>query len=330
MSASCNRAHPEVGPKSNLAPDAGVVTASYARDMQTAIEIKGLSKRFGSVQAVSGLDFTVTAGRVTGFLGPNGAGKSTTVRMLLGLIRPDKGTATFAGRRYHELAHASGHVGAVLENASFHPGRTARNHLRVLATAGEHPLDRVDDVLDEVGLTAAADRRVKGYSMGMRQRLAIAAALLGDPEVLILDEPTNGLDPPGIRWVRDLVRAQAEGGRAVLLSSHLLLEVAQIVDDVVVIANGTTRAHGPLGEVLGSEQDDITIVRTPAAAQLARLLDAERLVVERDDSDGLIVHGVSPARVGEIAAEHRVPLVELRPQARSLEEAFLAFTGGEV
>jgi ABC-2 type transport system ATP-binding protein len=309
--------------------------------MQTAIEIKGLSKRFGAVQAVSDIDLTVATGRVTGFLGPNGAGKSTTLRMLLGLIHPDRGTATFAGRRYRELAHASAHVGAVLEHASFHPGRSGRDHLRVLAAAGGHPPDRVDDVLDQVGLTDRADRRVKGYSMGMRQRLAIAAALLGDPEVLILDEPTNGLDPPGIRWVRDLIQAQARRGRAVLISSHLLFEVAQSVDDVVVIAEGTLRADGPLDQVLGGG-DAVTLVRT-APADVARLGDAlhqRGLTVARDgagddgdvgddgDGDGLLVTGAAPALVGAVAAEHGVALTELRPQTRSLEDAFLALTGG--
>src|SRR5947208_4050447 len=209
-----------------------------------AIEINEISKRFGSVQAVSGLSFTVERGRVTGFLGPNGAGKSTTLRILLGLVHPDAGSASFHGQRFEELPHPSAEVGAVLEDASFHPGRSGRNHLRILAAAGGHPGSRVDEVLEQVGLTAAANRRVKGYSMGMRQRLAIAAALLGDPEVLILDEPTNGLDPPGITWLRRLVQEQAAGGRAVLISSHVLAEVAQSVDDVVVIAEGELRAQG--------------------------------------------------------------------------------------
>ena len=295
--------------------------------MQTAIEIKGLSKRFGAVQAVSDLEFTVATGRVTGFLGPNGAGKSTTLRMLLGLIHADRGTATFAGRAYRELAHASAHVGAVLEHAAFHPGRSGRNHLRVLAVAGGHPVDRVDDVLDQVDLTDRADRRVKGYSMGMRQRLAIAAALLGDPEVLILDEPTNGLDPPGIRWVRDLVRAQARRGRAVLISSHLLFEVAQSVDDVVVIAEGTLRANGPLDQVLGSDHD-VTLVRSTAAEHLCDLLHQRGFAVARDGDDALLVDGAAPALVGAVAAEHGVALSELRPQTRSLEDAFLTLTGG--
>jgi ABC-2 type transport system ATP-binding protein len=297
--------------------------------MSTAIEIDGLSKRFGSVQAVTDLSFTVSAGRVTGFLGPNGAGKSTTLRMLLGLIHADRGTATVAGRRYAQLARPSAHVGAVLEHASFHPGRTGRNHLRVLAAAGAHPPGRVDEVLDEVGLTRAAGRRVKGYSMGMRQRLAIAAALLGDPPVLILDEPTNGLDPPGIRWVRDLVRAQAARGRAVLISSHLLAEVAQSVDDVVVIAGGRLRGAGTLDTVLGGAEE--TFVRTAAASQLGALVAHARpgVGVVSDGADGLIVSSTSPAHVGAVAAQHGVPLIELRPHRASLEDAFLTLTGDE-
>src|SRR3954465_13291947 len=190
-----------------------------------SVEIRALSKHFGAVAAVKNLSFDVQAGRVTGFLGPNGAGKTTTLRALLGLIRPSSGPATFDGRRYDELDRPSARVGAVLEDASFHPGRTARNHLRVLAITAGHPVGRVAEVLDIVGLAEAADRRVKGYSLGMRQRLAIAAALLGDPQVLILDEPANGLDPPGIRWIRDLMRAQAARGRTVLVSSHVLAEV---------------------------------------------------------------------------------------------------------
>ena len=227
-----------------------------------AIEIQAISKRFGAVRAVSDLSFSVESGRVTVFLGPNGAGKSTTLRMLLGLVHPDGGRAGFDGTAYGALPHPSAHVGAVLEEASFHPGRSGRNHLRVLAEAGRHPASRVDEILALVGLDgAAAGRRVKGYSMGMRQRLAIGAALLGDPQVLILDEPTNGLDPPGIRWMRDMLRAQAAEGRAVLVSSHVLSEVAASVDNVVVIAGGTLRASGPLDAVLGSQDGPVTRVR---------------------------------------------------------------------
>jgi ABC-2 type transport system ATP-binding protein len=291
-----------------------------------AIEIDGLSKRFGKVQAVSDMSFEVDAGRVTGFLGPNGAGKSTTLRMLLGLIHADRGSGTFDGRRYEELERPSSHVGAVLENASFHPGRSGRNHLRVLAAAGSHPSERVSELLEQVGLTAAADRRVKGYSMGMRQRLAIAAALLGDPEVLILDEPTNGLDPPGIRWVRDLLRAEAARGRAVLVSSHLLSEVEQSVDDVVVIAKGVMRASGPIERVLGGGGAPVTRVRSGDAERLAGLLRDRELAVDAPSDDLLLVHDTAPEAVGEVAAEHRVVLRELVAQTRSLEEAFFELT----
>ena len=294
----------------------------------STIEIDGASKHFGRVHAVNDLSFKVEAGRVTGFLGPNGAGKSTTIRILLGLIRADGGSATFAGRRYEELTHPSAQVGAVLENASFHPGRSGRNHLRVLAAAGRHPAQRADEVLERVGLSDAADRRVKGYSMGMRQRLAIAAALLGDPEVLILDEPTNGLDPPGIRWVRDLLRSEAGRGRAVLVSSHLLSEVAQSVDDVVVIAHGVLRANGPLEQVLGSPEGPVTRVRAVDPERLAALLAERDAVVERDETGALHVRG-TPDVVGDVAAEHGIALRELVAVSRSLEEAFFSLTGEE-
>jgi ABC-2 type transport system ATP-binding protein len=290
------------------------------------IEVDSLSKRFGRVQAVDDLSFTSEAGRVTGFLGPNGAGKSTTLRMILGLVHADSGSASFDGRRYEELAHPSAQVGAVLEEASFHPGRTGRNHLRVLAAAGSHPRARVDEVLAQVDLTAGADRRVGGYSMGMRQRLAIAAALLGDPEVLILDEPANGLDPPGIRWMRDLLREQAGRGRAVLVSSHLLSEVAQSVDDVVVIAHGRLRGSGPLERVLGSPDGPLTRVRTADAERLAALLGDRSIAAEPDGPGTLLVRGVEPEAVGVVAAEHRIALAELVAVSRSLEDAFFELT----
>src|SRR5687768_7153469 len=269
--------------------------------MGAAIEIRGMSKRFGKVEAVRNLSFEVEAGRVTGFLGPNGAGKSTTLRMLLGLIHANSGEGTFGGRRYEELPHPSAHVGVVLEEASFHPGRSGRNHLRVLAAAGNHPDGRVDEVLDSVGLTGAANRRVKGYSMGMRQRLAIAAALLGDPEVLILDEPANGLDPPGIRWMRDMLRSEAARGRAVLVSSHLLSEVSQSVDDVVVISHGVLRGAGTLASVLGSADGPVTRVRAGDADRLAALLRQQDHLVEPDGSGALLVRGVAPEVVGQVA-----------------------------
>jgi ABC-2 type transport system ATP-binding protein len=291
----------------------------------SAVEIQGLSKRYGRVQAVEDLSFEVAAGRVTGFLGPNGAGKSTTLRMLLGLVKSDGGSATFAGRRYEELEHPSAQVGAVLEDASFHPGRTGRNHLKVLAAAGRHPEARIEEVLERVGIADAGDRRVKGYSMGMRQRLAIAAALLGDPEVLLLDEPTNGLDPPGIRWMRGLVRGEAEQGRAVLVSSHLLAEVAQSVDDVVVIAKGRLRAQGPLVSVLGSEEV-VTRVRGGDPDRLAAALGEKGLGVERDGDGALLVRGAGPEVVGDVAAGAGVAVYEIAPVSRSLEDAFFALT----
>jgi ABC-2 type transport system ATP-binding protein len=293
-----------------------------------AIEIEGVSKRFGPTQAVSELSFEVERGRVTGFLGPNGAGKTTTLRILLGLIHADAGTARFEGRRYRELEAPTSQVGAVLEEASFHPGRTGRNHLRILAAAGGLSLGRVEEVLEKVGLSDAAGRRVKGYSMGMRQRLAIAAALLGDPEVLILDEPANGLDPPGIRWLRELLRAEAGRGRAVLVSSHLLSEVAQSVDDVVVIARGALRASGPLESVLGSSGGPLTRVRAAGDGDLRAALSERGIDSEGGEGGALLVHAEA-ARVGEVALEARVTLAELVAVSRSLEEAFFELTGGE-
>ena len=293
-----------------------------------AIEIQGLSKRFGSVRAVSDLSFEVRAGRITGFLGPNGAGKSTTIRMLLGLVGIDSGTALIDGRVYNDLEHPSGHVGAVLEDASFHPGRSGRNHLRILAAAGDHPRERVDEVLELTGIADAGNRRVKGYSMGMRQRLAIAAALLGDPEVLILDEPANGLDPPGIRWMRDLLRAEAEKGRAVLVSSHLLSEVSQTADDVVVIAKGELRASGPLDEVVGQGAGTATIrVAAPDAAALAGALDAAGIAHRGGSSGALLVTGSTGEAVGAAANAKGVALSELTEVSRSLEDVFLELTG---
>jgi ABC-2 type transport system ATP-binding protein len=290
------------------------------------VEVRGLSKRFAGVAAVDDLSFDIEAGRVTGFLGPNGAGKSTTLRALLGLVRPSSGSATFSGQRYEELQQPATRVGAVLEDASFHPGRSARNHLRVLAVTGGHPAGRVDEVLAAVELDHAADRRVKGFSMGMRQRLAIAAALLGDPEVLILDEPTNGLDPPGITWLRGLLREQAAEGRAVLVSSHVLAEVAQSVDDVVVIADGQLRAQGTLDHVLGGEDGPATEVRAQEPTRLTAALERRGHRVEHR-GDVLHVLGASPAEVGKIAGDERVAVLGLAPRVRSLEEAFLTLTG---
>jgi ABC-2 type transport system ATP-binding protein len=294
-----------------------------------AVEIREISKRFGSVQAVSDLSFEVAAGRVTGFLGPNGAGKSTTLRMLLGLVHADRGTATFGGRRFEDLPHPSAEVGAVLEEASFHPGRSGRNHLRILAAAGGHPESRVDQVLEQVGLGKSGSRRVKGYSMGMRQRLAIAAALLGDPEVLILDEPANGLDPPGIRWMRDLLRSEAGRGRAVLVSSHLLSEVSQSVDDIVVISQGKLRASGPLNRVLAQAEGGGTRVRAKDREALTAALESAGIEFAPGDGDSLIAGGTAPEAVGAAANEQHVALTELVSIGRSLEDVFFELTGEE-
>jgi ABC-2 type transport system ATP-binding protein len=290
------------------------------------VEVRELSKHFGAHAAVKNLSFDIEAGRVTGFLGPNGAGKSTTLRVLLGLVRPSSGAATFGGERYDELEQPSARVGAVLEDASFHPGRSARNHLRVLAVTGGHPARRIDEVLATVGLGDAADRRVGGYSLGMRQRLAIGAALLGDPDVLILDEPTNGLDPPGISWMRELLRRQAADGRAVLVSSHVLAEVAQSVDDVVVIADGELRAQGTLDKVLGGDDVRATEVRAQDPGRLTSALERRGHSIQRD-GDMLVVLGATPEEVGEIARAEHLAVLGLAPRVRSLEAAFFALTG---
>jgi ABC-2 type transport system ATP-binding protein len=293
------------------------------------IEIRNLSKSFGPVRAVSDLSFEVQPARVTGFLGPNGAGKSTTLRMLLGLIRPTGGDATIDGRHYDQLEDPTGRVGAMLEDTSFHPGRSGRDHLRVLASAGDHPLERVDELLDLVELRGAEKRRVGGYSQGMRQRLAIASAMIGDPQVLILDEPTNGLDPGGIRWLRGLMRQMAEEGRTVLVSSHLLAEVAQAVDDVVVIAKGELRARGSLDEVLGGGEAPITDVRSPYPDHMLASLEKRGHSAQRVGDQDLIVPGATPEQVGIAAAEDGLTLYRLVQRTRSLEDTFLQLTSEE-
>jgi ABC-2 type transport system ATP-binding protein len=294
------------------------------------IEIRSLSKSFGPVQAVRDLSFDVEPGRVTGFLGPNGAGKSTTLRMLLGLIRPTAGDATIDGRHYDQIEDPTGRVGAMLEDTSFHPGRSGRDHLRVLAVAGEHPMSRVDELIDLVELRGAEKRRVGGYSQGMRQRLAIASSMIGDPNVLILDEPTNGLDPGGIRWLRGLMRQMADEGRTVLVSSHLLAEVAQAVDDVVVIAKGELRARGSLDEVLGGGEAPVTDVRTPYPDHMVASLERRGHTAQRTGDLDLIVPDTTPEQVGIAAAEDGLTLYRLVQRTRSLEDTFLQLTGEEV
>jgi len=290
------------------------------------IEVENLSKRFGKTQAVAGLSFRVEPGTITGFLGPNGAGKSTTLRSVLGLVHPDAGSAVVLGVPYRRLDRPLRQVGAVLEASEVHPGRTGRNHLRVLATAAGLPRSRVDEVLSLVELTAGAKRRVKGYSLGMRQRLGLAAAMLGDPEVLVLDEPANGLDPAGIRWLRDLLRALAAEGRTILVSSHVLAEVAQTVDRVVIIHRGRLIQQASIAEVLAGAQG-ATRVRTPDAARLRELLTATG--AEVSEADDVLLVDRPPEQVGEIAAQHGVVLHELTVERATLEEVFLELTGGE-
>ena len=288
------------------------------------LEVESLTKRYGERPAVDGLTFRVEPGRIVGFLGPNGAGKTTTLRMLLGLAAPTAGTATIDGRRYRDLVDPVRCVGAVLEGSTFHPGRTARDHLRSVALAARLAHARVPDVLGLVGLLDAADRRVGTYSQGMRQRLALACALLGEPRALVLDEPANGLDPQGIRWLRDLLRAGADEGRTILVSSHILAEVAQTVDDVVILHRGRLVAEGPLKGLTGG---DGVRVRTSERQRLASALAARGRLVERDGEDGLLVRGATVDEVGDVAAAAGIALHELRPAARTLEDAFLELTG---
>ena len=289
-----------------------------------AIEAAGLTKRYKSVTAVDDLSFRVREGAVTGFLGPNGAGKTTTLRMVLGLARPSEGTATIQGRRYVELDEPARAVGANLEVAGAHPGRSGRNHLRALAAMAGLPASRVDEVLRLVELESAADRRAGKYSLGMRQRLGLAATLLGDPRVLVLDEPANGLDPQGIRWLRDFLRAMAAEGRTVLVSSHVLAEVAQTVDDVVVIHRGRLVQQGPVQSLTAAGTG--VLVRTPRPDVLRTALDRAGLTAVEAPDGALVVDGGEAAQVGEIAFAAGVPLHELAPRSTSLEEAFLALT----
>jgi ABC-2 type transport system ATP-binding protein len=292
------------------------------------IEVDGLTKRYGNVLAVDGLSFRAEPGRVTGFLGPNGAGKTTTLRVLVGLLRPTAGSATVLGRRYAELDDPVRSVGAVLEASGFHPARSGRNHLRTLATAAGVASARVEELLQLVDLTGAARRRVGAYSLGMRQRLSLAGALLGDPRVLILDEPANGLDPQGIRWLRDLLRGFASEGRTVLVSSHVLAEMQQLADDAVIIARGRIVAQAGVGDVVGRAGGAVR-VRSPQRDRLVEALRRGGFQATLLDEDGLSVRNASPAQVGDIAATEGVALHELVAEEATLEEVFLELTEGE-
>jgi ABC-2 type transport system ATP-binding protein len=287
------------------------------------ISVRGLSKDFGSFRAVDDLTFEVAPGRVTGFLGPNGAGKTTTLRMLLGLVRPTSGEALIGGRRYAALPRPVETVGAALEATGFHPGRSGRNHLRVLAATHDIPDRRVDELLDLVGIPAAARKRAGDYSMGMRQRLGLATALLGDPDVLLLDEPANGLDPEGIRWMRGFLQHLArEQGKTVLISSHLLSEVEQTVEDVVIIANGRLVREGTMEALHG---EPATRVRTPDPARLAEALAGAGLTATPEDG-GLRVATGDLALVGDTALRAGLAVHELRPLRTDLERLFLQLT----
>jgi ABC-2 type transport system ATP-binding protein len=292
----------------------------------SVVVAESLTKRFGGVLAVDDLSFSLQSGTVTGFLGPNGAGKTTTLRMLLGLATPTSGRTLIFGKPYPELEHPALQVGAVLEATDFHPGRSGRDHLRTLAQAAGVPDARVDEVLHQVELSDAARRRVKGYSLGMRQRLGLAAALLGDPELLILDEPANGLDPEGVRWLRDFLRRLATEGRTVLVSSHVLAEVAQTVDQVLIISRGRFVAESSLAELTARAGGSVR-VRSGDQTKLADALRAQDLKVTAAAADeALLVSGAPSDRVGEIAFAAGIPLHELATDSESLEEIFLSLT----
>ncbi|RLP84429.1 MULTISPECIES: ABC transporter ATP-binding protein [unclassified Micromonospora] len=294
------------------------------------ITVSGLTKQYKNVRAVNNLSFTVAPGRVTGFLGPNGAGKTTTLRMLLNLVTPTAGTATISGHRYADLSDPLRHVGAILEASSAHKGRTGINHLRVICAAAGLPKQRADEALALVGLTPAAKRKFKGYSLGMKQRLGIAAAMLGDPRVLILDEPANGLDPEGIRWMRGFLKNLAHEGRTVLVSSHLLSEMQLLADDVVIIAAGQLVRQGPVDQVLGSMAQGARVrVRTPHAEALITALKAQSATVDTDEQGVLLVGGVDAPTIGRAALTAGVELHELTTERPDLERVFLELTAGK-
>ncbi len=294
--------------------------------MDIAVEVQGLTKRYGRTLAVDDLSFTVRRGVVTGFVGPNGAGKSTTMRVVLGLDAPDAGEARVNGRPYRQLASPLREVGALLDASATHPGRRARDHLRWLARSNRIPRRRVKEVLELVGLSDAARRRTGGFSLGMAQRLGIAAALLGDPPVLVLDEPINGLDPEGIRWMRGLLRDLATEGRAVLVSSHLMSELEDTADHLVVIGRGRLIADTSVASLLASMSDQRVTVRTQHASEVMAVLARSGGRVTATDAETLVVTGLEARQIADIAAEGALPLHELTPHRTSLEEAFMELT----
>jgi ABC-2 type transport system ATP-binding protein len=293
------------------------------------IEVRDLTKRFGDKVAVDHLSFSVEPGRVTGFLGPNGAGKSTTMRLILGLDRPQSGTATIDGKRYNQLPRPLETVGALLEAKAMHTGRSAYNHLLFLAQSQGLPARRVDEVLALVGLTPVAHKRTGGYSLGMSQRVGIAAAMLGNPPVLLLDEPVNGLDPEGILWVRNLMKQLAAEGRTIFVSSHLMNEMAVTADHLIVIGRGKLIADSPTDDFIARSSDRSVLVRSPQADRLSELITTEGGVVKQENNGtppALSVTGMEAPRIGELAAAGGIVLHELTPQLASLEEAFMELT----
>jgi len=294
---------------------------------QTAsIEARGLTKRFGSTLAVDDLSFEVYPGQVTGFLGPNGAGKSTTLRMILGLDRPTSGEALVNGSPFIEHERPLFEVGALLDPKAFHPGRSARSHLRTLALSNGIGGERVEEVLDTVGLAGVGDRRAGGFSLGMGQRLGIASALLGDPGILILDEPVNGLDPDGILWIRNLLRSLASEGRTVLVSSHLMSEMALTADQLIIVGQGALLADDSVENVVEASGHNSVRVRTPQADELVMVLAAEGLNSREDNDTQLTVDTGSTDRIGELAARHHITILELTLVQASLEEAYMELT----
>jgi ABC-2 type transport system ATP-binding protein len=294
------------------------------------IEVRGLSKHYGSTAAVDDITFDVRPGRVTGFLGPNGAGKSTTMRLIVGLDAPSAGTATVNGKPYAEHRAPLREVGVLLDAKAVHTGRSATNHLRALAATHGIRRSRVAEVIALTGLESVASKRVGGFSLGMGQRLGIAAALLGDPATLILDEPVNGLDPEGVIWVRTLARYLAAEGRTVFLSSHLMSEMAQTADHIIVLGRGRVIADAPVGDILAMSTGTTVRVRTPDADRLAALLSGPEVVVARAEVDLLEVTGRTAPQIGQIAAGAAVVLHELTPSVGTLEDAYLALTADEV
>jgi ABC-2 type transport system ATP-binding protein len=291
------------------------------------IAARGLGKSYGGKPAVTDLSFDVEPGSVTGFLGPNGAGKSTTMRLMLGLDN-GAGHTTYDGKRFADLRQPMRHVGALLEAKPFHPTRKARNHLRMLAAANGISRTRVDEVIELVGLTEVAKAKPKGFSMGMGQRLGLAAALLGEPHTLILDEPANGLDPQGIQWMRLFLKSLAAEGRSIFVSSHLLSEMALMADHLVVIGKGRLIATGPVEDFVSSSRGNAVVVRTPDATAFAELLAASGAHVTPAEPGALTVAGMTVAAVGDLAFEHGIRLHELSPKVATLEEAFLERTAG--